>query len=200
MLLFSCSDAKFTSIPGQYQDMIPSELYGNYRFISKDAHSSRFDSLFVQISTTDIKLSVGNQSMTKLNHNDFQIHKIKDWYVLGFADKTFRSLYNLMVLQPAKDGLRVYFISENNFNINEPTIISKYMEPRDLMFHHEPLIGQPSIADGGPTPPGAAPGGDNMIKYYITSEEQFRNYFDLELKDKDFVFLARERGMRKFRK
>ncbi len=198
LILASCGDARFNSVPGVYQDIIPSELHGNYRFYNKDVHSHKFDSLLISVDQYEIKFSTNNESLTKRIHQDFQMTKIRDMFIMGTPDKTFNALWNLTVIQPTYNGIKVYFINDNVFVKNEPSHIGKYMQVQELMFHHEPINNQPTPVDGG-NQIQAGPIGENRIAYYGGNAEEFRQYFDAEVKDKDYVFIPRERGMRRRR-
>jgi hypothetical protein len=200
LALFGCSDARFESIPGQYLDLIPSDLQGNFRFYSKDIHNHRFDSLLVQINNNQITLTNKQETVNKMIHLDFQMHQMHDLFLIGINDMTFPTLWNLIVLEPTKEGMKVYFVNENKFKKEDPSNIQKFMGFRDLNYQSEPI--QPNgNSDGGATPPlASAHAGPSVAQYYTGTEEQFRAYFDSELKNKDYIVLTRERGSKKSRK
>lgn len=197
-LLVSCGDARFNGVPGVYQDVIPSEIHGNYRFYNAYVHSQKFDSLLISIDQYEIKLSTNAETLSKRIHQDFQMTKIKDLILIGTPDKTFNALWNLTVIQPTYNGIKVYFINSNVVTKNEPSHLSKYLQVNELMFHHEPINNQPTPVDGG-NQIQAGPLGENRIAYYNANADEFRQYFDAEIKDKDYVFIPRERGMKRRR-
>jgi hypothetical protein len=146
----------------------------------------------------DVKFKTSDQSFVKTIHQDFQIYRIGEIFVLATVDKTFSNLWNLSVIQAAKDGIRIYNINEYRTNINEPLRQERFFEPREFMFNHEPVVNAPQIIEnsGGNTTP-IQNQGMNRVKYFTPTDEQFKTYFNEELKDKEYLFLPTEKALKR---
>ncbi len=187
--LASCGDAKFDRIPGEYLDVIPPELHGKYQFFGKDFKSRLTDTLFVQVGSLDIKLSGTKGKHTYQIHQDFQLHKIKDVFVMGMHDKTIRELWNLTVIEPSENGLKIHFANEGKMKAEDNGVIHRHLPFQDIMVHHDPLPGAPVPANGAAE---VVTEGPTLARLYNVNDDQFMVYFNEELKGKEYIQLTKD--------
>lgn len=187
--LASCSDARFDRIPGEYLDVIPPEVHGKYQFFGKDFKSRLTDTLFVQVGSTDIKISGSKGKYTYQIHQDFQLHKLKDLYILGMHDETIKSLWNLTIIEPSENGLKIHFANEGKMKAEETGVVHRHLPFQDIMIHHDPLPGAPVPANGAAE---IVTDGPTMTRFYNVNEEHFMAYFNAELKGKEYIQLTKD--------
>jgi hypothetical protein len=187
--LASCGDAKFDRIPGQYLDVIPPEVHGKYQYFGRDFKSRLTDTLFLQVGSTEIKLSGSKGKYTYQIHKDFQLHKVKDVYVMGMHDKTIKALWNLTVIEPFDNGLKIHFANEGKMNAEDNGVVHRHLPFQDIMVHHDPLPGAPVPADGAAE---VTTDGPTMTRFYNVNEDQFMVYFNEELKGKEYMQLIKD--------
>jgi hypothetical protein len=190
ILITACSDIRFDKLPGMYQDLIPMEIQGKYIFYGKDFKSRLLDTLEVNIGHNDIILN-GTQGETRLIlHQDFNLHKLGDLYIIGNQDKVIKSLWNLNVIEPTSKGLNFYTVNNKEIKPLAQNKLELYFPFLDIPFNYDPIPTEPMIL--GSTDGGVAPGTPNMLRYYSMNDEQFKNYFENELKNKEFIPLKKD--------
>jgi hypothetical protein len=183
-VMAGCSDIRFDKMPGVYQDLIPVEIQGKYVYYSKDFRSKLLDTMLLNVSHNEITID-GSYGETKLSiHQNFKLNKIGDLYVVGTQDKVLKSLWNLFVIEPTSKGFNFYSVHEKSIKSNPENKLDAYFPFFDVPFTYEPIPAEPMvIGDGG----GGQPGTPNMLRYYSMSDEQFKLYFENELKNKDYI-------------
>jgi hypothetical protein len=140
--------------------------------------------MILNISHNEITID-GSYGETKLSiHQNFKLNKIGDLYVVGTQDKVLKSLWNLYVIEPTSKGFNFYSVHEKSIQSNPENKLDAYFPFFDVPFTYEPIPAEPMvIGDGG----GGQPGTPNMLRYYTMSDEQFKLYFENELKNKDYI-------------
>jgi hypothetical protein len=200
VFISACNQARFDKVPGLYQDLIPQQLQGNYQFKGKDFKSQKFDSLHIDIGLNEIKFIDQSGYEIWTIHQDFQIHQIRNLFVLGKSDEDVKTLWNLMILEPTDNGVKVYFVLDEKIKNTPEYKLQRYMPFMDVNYNHDPIPGVPQLADGAQIQPN---GGLNQYRFYMINEEQFINYFEKELQNKNFVLLnktGKEKNSKKDRK
>jgi hypothetical protein len=200
VFISACNQARFDKVPGLYQDLMPQQLQGNYQFKGKDFKSQKFDSLHIEIGMNEIKFIDQNGYETWTIHQDFQIYQIRNLFILGKNDEDVKTLWNLMILEPLDNGVKVYFVLDEKIKNTPEFKIQRYMPFMDVNYNYDPIPGAPQLADGSQTQPN---GGINQYRFYMINEEQFISYFEKELQNKNFVLLNRtgkEKNSKKDRK
>ncbi|MDZ4667363.1 MAG: hypothetical protein SGJ00_05710 [bacterium] len=198
LVLVGCSDAKFDRLPGQFQDVIPQELQGKFQYFGKDFKSRITDTLLVEVGTHEIKFGGTKGKFNYTINRDFTIHKLGDLYILGTKDKTVRELWNLSVVQMVDNGLRVHFVREDKLKRDEDGPIQQYLAFQDVMLQHDPLPGAPVPISGGVEM--GEGNGPVMVRFYMASDDQFKTYFESELKNKEYMLLSRDPKDKNYRK
>lgn len=188
-VLASCNLARFDRYPGVYQDMIPLELQGTYVYYGKDHRSRKTDTLQIQVAQNYIQLESSSDNQKQFIHQHFQLTKLNDVFVYACSDNSIHSLWNLFILEPKENGIRMYPV----FDLKEPSstesTMIRYLSFQDLLLHHDPVQATPNAIDGsGAAPTETALNPDN-IRYFMASEDQLYNYYEKELKDKEYIFL-----------
>lgn len=190
VLFSACSNVKFDKIPGMYQDLIPMDLHGKYVFYGKDFRSKLSDTLIVVIDNNEIQLSGSIGENKLVNHQNFNMHKLGDYYVIGTQDKVIKSLWNLYVIEPKDKGINFYSICTKHIGTNSDNVLDSYLPFLDIPINYEPIPTEPiPLQDGNG---GSSIGTPNLVRYYSVSDEQFKLYFEGELKNKEYVFLKKE--------
>ncbi|MCG9879871.1 MAG: hypothetical protein MH472_04665 [Bacteroidia bacterium] len=188
----ACSNVRFDKIPGMYQDLIPMDLHGKYVFYGKDFRSKMSDTLIVNINNNEIQLSGSFGESKLVNHQDFNMHKLGDYYIIGTQDKVIKSLWNLYVIEPKDKGINFYSITEKHIKSSSETPFDTYFPFMDVPINYEPIPTEPiPLQDGNG---GSALGTPSMVRYYLASDEQFKLYFEGELKNKEYVFLKKDKS------
>jgi len=186
----ACSDIRFDKLPGMYQDLIPPDIHGKYLFYGKDFKSRLLDTLTVTIGHNEMVLN-GSNGETRLNiHQDFSLHKLGDLYIVGTQDKILKSLWNIYVIEQKEKGINLYAINNKEIKSTSQNKFDVYFPFLDVPFNYEPIPTEPMIL--GSTDGGAPVGTPNMLRYYTMNDEQFKNYFENELKNKDCIHLKKE--------
>lgn len=189
-LITACGDIRFDKLPGMYQDLIPMEIQGKYIFYGKDFKSRLLDTLEVNIGHNEIILN-GTQGESRLIlHQDFNLHKLGDLYIIGNQDKVIKSLWNLSVIESTSKGLNFYTVNNKEIKPLAQNKLEMYFPFLDIPFNYDPIPTEPMIL--GSTDGGVAPGTPNMLRYYSMNDEQFKNYFENELKNKEFIPLKKD--------
>jgi|694.fasta_scaffold15109_12 hypothetical protein len=191
LITAGCSEVRFDKIPGVYQDLIPMEIQGKYTYYSKDIKSRLLDTLLVEINQNQIIID-GTYGETKLMiHQDFNLHKLGEIYVIGRQDKVLKSMYNLSVIEPSNKGLNYYLVNNKSIKGSVENKFDTYFPFLDVPYTYEAVPSEPIILAGEDGVSGNV-GAPNMLRYYSISDEQFFHYFDKELKNKEFIPLKKE--------
>jgi hypothetical protein len=206
LLLFTafisaCNEARFDQIPGIYQEMVPQQLQGVYQFKGKDFKSQKFDSLNIEIGMNEIKFNDQNGSEIWTIHQNFQIHQMQNLFILGKNDEDVKTLWNLMVIEPVENGIKVYLVIDEKVRNAPETKLQRFLPFMDVNYNYDQIPGGAIGADGnGQAMPNS---GTNQYRFYVVNEEQFLSYFERELKNKNYMLLNRidkEKNSKKDRK
>lgn len=191
LLTAGCNEVRFDKVPGVYQDLIPMEIQGKYTYYSKDLKSRLLDTLLVEISQNQIIID-GTYGETKLTiHQDFRLHRLGDIFVIGRPDKVLKSLCNLSIIEISSKGINYYTVNNKSIKASGDSKFDTYFPFMDVPYSYEPIPAEP-IALAGDDGNGGAVGTPNMLRYYTVSDEQFLHYFDVELKNKEYIPLKKE--------
>lgn len=191
-MLSACGDARFEKMPGMYSDMIPAELQGTYEVRGKDFKSVQSDSLVIRISNNDIVFTTANSKSTWAIHQSFQFSRLNQYYVIGTADKTIHALWNIAIIENTENGLKIYPVSEPKISLEPESPMQRYMPFKDMMLQHEPIGNMPSKVDGSSISTPDMSNGPDQVRYYSPNDEQLINYFERELKDKEYYLLRKQ--------
>lgn len=189
LLLTSCQMARFDRIPGNYQDLIPTELQGTYKFYSKDYRSRRTDTLEIQINDQSIQMISTSDKQVLTIHQQFQVYRLNHLFVIARNDETVHSLWNLFFIEGKENGLRVYPVLELKEAGSQEMMLNRYVSFHDVILNHDPIQAAPHPVDGSASVPTAIAGQPDNMRYYQASEEQIFSYFENELRDKEYFFL-----------
>lgn len=189
LMLSSCQMARFDRIPGNYLDMIPTELQGTYKFYSKDYRSRRTDTLEIQINDQNIQMVSPTDKQVMTIHQQFQVYRLNHLFVIAKNDDLVHSLWNLILIEGKENGLRVYPVIDLKDVGSQESMLNRYLSFHDVILNHDPIQAAPSVTDGSVSVPTAIAGQPDNMRYFQVSEEQIFNYFERELKDKEYFFL-----------
>ncbi|MBC7381640.1 MAG: hypothetical protein H7296_01450 [Bacteroidia bacterium] len=189
-LLASCNQAKFDRIPGEKQESVPQEIQGTYDIQLDLFKTSKRDSFFIVLTANAITQIDKNETQENRINQEFYMFRLKNYWVLGYPDANFSSLWNLAVIESMPNGLRVYVISdEKKKKSNKLSRITPYLPERETPLNHEQIMSAP-VPNGSANPMEDGKG-QNMLKYFMMNDEQFLQYFEKELQGKDFIYLKK---------
>ncbi|MDP1728139.1 MAG: hypothetical protein Q8M15_15235 [Bacteroidota bacterium] len=187
----SCNPAKFDRLPGEKMEIIPIGIQGTYEVNLNMMESATRDSFFININDNSIKqiTRLGIEE-NKINEQ-FYFNRLNNFYLIGTPDANIKSLWNITVLEPVANGLRVYYVLEEKTKNSQPSRMMPYLSDREMPLNHEPIIAMPDPKGGMTTPPLGNGDSNSTLKYMMMNDEQFANYFDRELRGKEFILLKK---------
>lgn len=189
--LASCNPAKFDRLPGEKLDIIPIEIQGTYDVNLNMMVSNTRDSFLININDNSIKqiTRLGIEE-NKLNEH-FYFNRLNNYYLIGTPDASIKSLWNITILEPVANGLRVYYVLEEKSKNSQPSRMMPYIPEREIPLNHEPIIAMPDPKGGMVTAPLGSGDSNSILKYLMMNDEQFINYFERELRGKEFILLKK---------
>ncbi len=195
--LASCNPAKFDRLPGEKLDMIPIGIQGTYDVNISMMTSATRDSFLININENSIKqiARLGIEE-NKINEQ-FYFNRLNNYYVIGTPDAQIKSLWNITLLEPVVNGLRVYYILEEKSKPSQPSRMMPYLPEREMPLNHEPIIAMPDPKGGMVTAPLGSGDSNSQLKYLMMNDEQFINYFERELRGKEFILLKKVKSIDK---
>ncbi len=190
--LSNCSPAKFDRLPGEKMEVIPPEVQGIYDVKLNFLESGTQDTFRIQITDNAIKqITRLGVEENKINEQ-FYCYRLNSYILIGIPDATIKSLWNIAVLEPTPNELKVYYILQEKANPSHPSRILPYLSDREIPLNHEPIMPAPDPKGGMVTPPiGGDAGSLTTLKYTMMNDDQFVNYFERELKGKEFILLKK---------
>ncbi len=196
-ILASCNYAKFDRLPGVKQEANSPEIQGTFEVQEGFFTRKKTDSFSVVIDDHSIKeISKDGIKESRINI-DYYLYQLNNYFLIGTSDPDFKAVWNITVIEPVPNGFKAYAITENKPDPNQPSRIQPYLPEREMPVNMEPIMTMPGTA---PTPPLMDAGGQSMLKYFTMNDDLFLNYFEREIKGKDYLLLKKIKPTQKAKK